>query len=63
MGYKMVTFWLTLKGQMHFSIHLKLSSIEVVVVKSIVTIGHLKQIIYGLQDGDLLVDLERSNAH
>ncbi len=42
---------------MHFSVHFKLSSIEVVVVKSIVTIGHLEQIIYGLQDGDLLVDL------
>ncbi len=40
----MVTFWLTLddlERSKHFSIHLKLSSIEVVVVKSIVTIGHL----------------------
>ncbi len=32
MGYKMVTFWLTLKDQMHFIIHLKLPSIEDVVV-------------------------------
>ncbi len=55
MGYKMVTFWLTLDDLERSnapSIHLKLSSIEVVVVKSIVTIGHLQQIIYGLQDGD-----------
>ncbi len=41
MGYKMVTFWLTLKGQMHIRKQLKLSSIEDVVVKYIVTIERL----------------------
>ncbi len=40
MGYKMVTFWLNLKGHMHFIIHLKLPSIEDVAVKS-VNIEHL----------------------
>ncbi len=46
---------MTLQGQIHFSKHLKLPSIEDVVVKSVVTIEHLYQIKYGLQDGDLLV--------
>ncbi len=54
---------MTLKGQMHFIIHLKLPSIEDVVVKSVVTIDSKSYMGYKMGTFWLtLDDLERSNA-